>query len=311
MAARIDGQPSSPRNGVTTATTTTPAVADADQKPDEAERHWPLYYLPNRDIPPITPTPPSDCPLGRRRRTEIVSRQYDIASGQPVYRVRVERCVPGEKSSREAADTNGDGRKDRMGWDGGVDGRGTNRDNAEEGRDGADDDAEEHSVGLADILDWVSPAELERFELEWEDGMVFITDEDGAVLLVSREVQRAMMGWPAAGGTEQIPAVPIAPHEAAAADGSPDAAEAAVVLTHVLGHGKIKKTKKKPTKEFVDALPPVRRRGRPPKKMLKTADVMGVVGGDDHEEVEPEAEREIRDGEHSIISRSTKKGHAQ
>ncbi|KAF4544287.1 Chromo domain-containing protein [Lasiodiplodia theobromae] len=335
-------RPAKRRNGVTTATaaTTPAAAANGDQKPDEAERHWPLYYLPNRDIPPITPTPPSDCPLGRRRRTEIVSRQYDIASGQPVYRVRVRRCVPGEERSREAGDTNGDGGKRRMGWDGGVDGHGTNGDNAEGGRDVADDDddAEEYSVGLADILDWVSPAELERFELEWEDDMVFITDEDGAVLLVSREVQRAMMGWPTTGGTEQTPAVPIAPHEAAVADGPPDAAEAAAVSTHTVGPGKIKKTKKKPTKEFVDGLPPVRRRGRPPKKMLKTAEVMGVVGGEDREEVEPEvgpeveletvetgsetaeygawvnpanAEREIRDGEHSIISRSTKKGHAQ
>lgn len=97
-----------------------------------------------------------------------------------------------------------------------------------------------------------------------------------------------MMGWPTTGGTEQTPAVPIAPHEAAVADGSPDAAEAAAVSTHTVGPGKIKKIKKKPTKEFVDGLPPVRRRGRPPKKMLKTAEVMGVVGGEDREEVEPE-----------------------
>lgn len=274
-------------------TTTTRATADGDRKDDdEAERYWPLYYLPNRDIPPIAPTPPSDCPLGRRRRTVIVSRQYDITSGQPVYRVRVERCVPGDKESREAEGTNGDGRRGRMGWDGGVDGDGTNGGNAEAGRDGADDGAEEHSVGLADILDWVSPAELERFELEWEDDMVFITDEDGAVLLVSREVQRAMIGWPAGNGTEQTLPAPIPPHEAAAADGSPDAAGVAVVSTHAVGPGKIKKMKKKPTKEFVDALPPVRRRGRPPKKMLKTAEVMGVVGGEDRDEVEPEIEPE-------------------
>lgn len=49
----------------------------------------------------------------------------------------------------------------------------------------------------------MSPAELERFKLEWEDNIVFITDEDGAILLVSREVQRAMMGLPATAGTGQ------------------------------------------------------------------------------------------------------------
>lgn len=256
---------------MTTATTTTPAAAaNGYQKDNEAGSPFSLYYLRNRDIPPITPTPPSDCPLGCQRRTKIVSRQYDITSGQPVYRVRVERYVPGEKKSREAGDANGDGWRGKMGRDGGVDGHGINGD-----RDAGDDEAEEYSVGLADILDWVSPAELERFELEWEDDMVFITDEDGAVLLVSREVQRAMMGLPAA-----------------AADGSPDAAGAVVVSTHAVGLEKMKKIKKKPTREFVDTLPPVRRRGRPPKKMLKTAQVMGVVGGEDPEEVEPEIEPE-------------------
>lgn len=65
-----------------------------------------------------------------------------------------------------------------------------------------------------------------------------------------------------------------------------------MVSANAVGPGKIKKMKKKSTKKFIDTLPPVKRRGRPPKKLLKTAEVIGTLEGANITE-EPEIEPDI------------------
>ncbi|KAL0258510.1 hypothetical protein SLS55_006006 [Diplodia seriata] len=272
------------QNGATTTTTsTTNGAADT-----EDEDGTPLAYVLNRAIPPIAPTPPAACPLlPLGRRAAIVSRRYDPATMQPLYRVRVDPVDVLPARDDDDDDDNDDDDRGRVqsaaaaeGADGHAEGDGLN------GVDDADGWAEDRTVPLADILAWVSPAELERFELEWEDDVVVMIDEEGAVLLVSKEVQRAMMGW-----GQQPPSAAAA---AAAAASGPDAA----VVVPAAGDapadeagagaavpsGKLKRgRKKKPTKEFVDMLP-ARRRGRPP----KTAKLMGVVVEDSENAQESE-----------------------
>ncbi|KAL1617847.1 hypothetical protein SLS54_007629 [Diplodia seriata] len=271
------------QNGATTTTSTTNGAADT-----EDEDGTPLAYVPNRAIPPIAPTPPSACPLlPLGRRAAIVSRRYDPVTMQPLYRVRVDPVDALPARDDDDDDNDDDDDRGRVqsaaaeGADGQAEGDGLN------GVDDADGCwAEDRTVPLADILAWVSPAELERFELEWEDDVVVMIDEEGAVLLVSKEVQRAMMGW-----GQQPPSAAAA---AAAAASGPDAA----VVVPAAGDapadeagagaavpsGKLKRgRKKKPTKEFVDMLP-ARRRGRPP----KTAKLMGVVVEDSENAQESE-----------------------
>ncbi|KAL1637655.1 hypothetical protein SLS58_009185 [Diplodia intermedia] len=269
------------QNGATTSTTASPpngAGADAE---DADGPGTPLAYVPNRAIPPIAPTPPSASPLlphGRRRGT-IVSRRYDPATMQPLYRVRIDpvNALPAPGNGDDDDDDDDRGRVQPPPAAEGTDGQ-AQRD----GMDAVDDPdgcAEEHTAPLADILAWVSPAELERFELEWEDDVVVMIDEEGAVLLVSKEAQRAMMGWgqqpPSAAASGPAAAVAVVPAAADALAGEAEAGAGAAVPPVKLKRGR----KKKPTKEFVDMLPARRRRGRPP-KVMKMEDVMGVVGGD-------------------------------
>ncbi|OJD30231.1 chromo domain shadow [Diplodia corticola] len=306
------------------------AAAAADAENDDRPA-TPLPYVPNRAIPPIAPTPPSACPLplppGRRAR--IVSRRYDPVSMQPLYRVRIEACssppAPALKQQQRRKQRYEGSPSSSLGGRGYHDGydddddddadRGTSdaairmtttqngggappvvlpaddKDDNDENDD--DDDVEEHTAPLADILSWVSAAELERFELAWEDDVVVMVDEEGAVLLVSREAQRAMMGWRAQErqqgqqGQQHDERKAVA---SAAADGGVEVAAAAAAAAAAMSEGEKKgrklKGKKKPTREFVDLLPPRRRRGRTP----KTAKVMmGVVG------VEEEALQTVED----------------
>lgn len=231
------------RRTATTKTTTTPTArlssqaaarltsAAADDAPPPDFHH---PYVPSRAIPPIAPTPPSQCPLPRARAT-LVSRQYDLASGQPLYRVRVEPRRPtpprhGPASPRSPSPRDEPRREEGESQDNGA--------------------ARELDVWLDDVLEYVSAAELERFELGYEDDVVVVVDEDGAVLLVSKEARRAMAGLPPVGA--EVPRAGEVP-------------------------GKVRR-RKAPTREFVDALPVVKRgRGRP----RKTAAVMGVVAESD------------------------------
>lgn len=194
--------------------------------PPKPDVDLPPTYVPRRDIPPIAPTPSHTCPLGPAARAALLSRRYDLASGQPLYRVRVEHLRA--RSASAPAPTPGS-RED---------------DNREVER------TEEVGVWLADVLAYVSPAELERFELAYEeDVVVVVVDGEGAVLLASKEARQQMMaGWR---GGEERPRWP--------AQGA--------------------RGKKAPERAFVDLLPPDRRRGRP--KKVRTAEVMGVVDGDE------------------------------
>ncbi|GME52206.1 putative chromo domain shadow protein [Neofusicoccum parvum] len=235
----------------TTKTTTTPTARLSSQAAahltsaaaDDLTPDFHHRYVPSRAIAPIAPTPPSQCPLPRARAT-LVSRQYDLASGQPLYRVRIEprRSTPPRHGPASASDPP---RSPSLR-------AASDEPRREEGESQDNGAARELDVWLDDVLEYVSAAELERFELGYEDDVVVMVDEDGAVLLVRKEARRAMAGLPPVGA------------EAPRAGGVP---------------GKVRR-KKAPTREFVDALPVVKRgRGRP----RKTAAVMGVVAESDGE----------------------------
>ncbi|KAK8159085.1 hypothetical protein BKA80DRAFT_256275 [Phyllosticta citrichinensis] len=105
-----------------------------------------------------------------------------------------------------------------------------------------DTEPEEREVVLDDIEDYVSPAELERFELTWFD-----PDEvmPGYVVGAAGVERTQMWETPSSTGED---------------DERPRSAASNI-------------KKKKPSRAFVDKLPSAKRRGRPPKK---TAAIMGV-----------------------------------
>lgn len=118
-----------------------------------------------------------------------------------------------------------------------------------------DDDDQIVDVYLDDVLAYVSPAELERFELSYHDDVV-VVGEDGEVLLVSREAQQAMMG---AGATENT--------------------SATATVSGTASPARPKRKHKVPTQAFVDQLPPRRRRGRPKKERVEEIEVEGGIYG--------------------------------
>ncbi|KAK8179815.1 uncharacterized protein BKA78DRAFT_300702 [Phyllosticta capitalensis] len=163
----------------------------------------PLPYVPSHDVRPIKPTLADRCPIDGMKTT-IVSRRYRNKCGDPIFTVRLERLHPKDDDDLPAV--------------------------------------KEKEIGFEDIEDYVSKAELERFETTWYD-----PDEVMPGIVIGAPGFEKTQTWEGPSTTTS---------------------------TSDEGSGRSsKRTKKVPTREFVDMLPPIRRPGRPPKK---TAAVMGV-----------------------------------